>query len=201
MRTRGWGGATPASDQEAADRILAAAKAAIDERGADVGISDIARAVGVTRQTVYRYFPSTEALVLAAATASASGFLDRLAGHVAGITDPAAAVVEGIAATLEWLPGDRYIQLLLANDRARAFSLTMTSDIALSLAHSILGRFDVDWETHGFTDDQLDELAEHMLRILQSFVVDPGRPARTGQQLRDYLHRQVGAAVAHRMCH
>src|SRR5437868_1687064 len=106
MRTHGWSGAAPASDDEAVDRILAAACRAIDARGADVSISDVARMLGVTRQTVYRYFPSTETLLLAAATKAAADYLDRLADRLAGITDPTEAVVEGIATTLEWLPND-----------------------------------------------------------------------------------------------
>ena len=98
MRTRGWAGATPSSDEEAAARILSAAKIAI-ERDGDVNIADIARAVGVTRQTVYRYFPSADALLVAAAFDSASDFLDQLAAHLSGLTDPAGAVVEGVGPT------------------------------------------------------------------------------------------------------
>ena len=137
MRTRGWGGEPPASDEEAAQRILSAAKTAIDRDG-DINIADIARAVGVTRQTVYRYFPSTDALLVAAAMDSASGFLDHLAGHLDGITDPATAIVEGVAYTLESLPGDRYMRLLLAPGHTGTFSATVTSDTALELARSIL---------------------------------------------------------------
>ncbi|MBI3216662.1 MAG: TetR/AcrR family transcriptional regulator [Mycobacterium sp.] len=199
MRTRGWGGAAPADDAEAAQRILAAAKAAIDANGADIGIAEIARAVGVTRQTVYRYFPSTDVLLFAAALDSASGFLDKLAAELAGITDPAQAVVEGIATTLESLPEDKYMRLLLAGDRD-SFTATVTSDMAIELAHSMLQRFDVDWAAEGFDRAEVDEIGEHMLRILQSLVIDPGRPPRTGAQLREYLHRHVGAAVEHRRC-
>jgi hypothetical protein len=56
-------------------------------------------------------------------------------------------------------------------------------------------RFDVDWTGLGFSDTDLDELAEHLLRIIQSFVIDPGRPPRQGTELRDYLRRWVGSAV------
>jgi hypothetical protein len=56
-------------------------------------------------------------------------------------------------------------------------------------------RFDVDWAGVGFTDADLDELAEHLLRIIQSFVIDPGRPPRKGDELRDYLRRWVGSAI------
>ena len=195
MRTHGWSGSVPASDEEAVARILAAASEAIDTHGADISIADVARTLGVTRQTVYRYFPSTDALLSAAATNAASGYLDRLADRLAGITHPAEAVVEGIATTLEWLPNDKHVGLLLGPDRAGAFSADVTSDIAVDFARTMLRRFDVNWVRLGYTDADLDELAEHLLRIIQSFVIDPGRPPRTGPQLRRYLRRWVAPAL------
>jgi AcrR family transcriptional regulator len=195
VRTHGWSGAAPANDDEAIARILAAAGKAIDDRGADISIADVARTLGVTRQTVYRYFPSTDALLAAAAMHSATGFLDRLAAHLQGITDPVEAVAEGIATALEWLPTDKHIGLLLSGGRANTFSVTVTSDVALDFAHSIVRRFEVDWDHLGYSDDELDELAEHLLRIIQSFVIDPGRPPRRGEELRSYLRRWVGSAV------
>jgi AcrR family transcriptional regulator len=195
VRPHGWAGSAPASDDEAVARILAAASQAIDARGADVSIADVARTLGVTRQTVYRYFPSTHALLVAAAERSAAEFLDRLAAHLTGTTDPAEAVTEGIATALEWLPNDKHIGLLLEWDRANAFATDVTSDVAVQFANSMLRRFDVDWAAAGFTDTDLAELAEHLLRIIQSFVIDPGRPPRRGTQLRQYLRRWVGSAV------
>ena len=65
----------------------------------------------------------------------------------------------------------------------------------MQFANSMLRRFDVDWAGLGFADADLDQLAEHLLRIIQSFVIDPGRPPRRGIELRDYLSRWVGQAV------
>ncbi|MDV3129366.1 TetR/AcrR family transcriptional regulator [Mycobacterium sp. 21AC1] len=195
MRTHGWAGSTPATDDEAVARILAAAGKAIDERGADFSIADVARTLGVTRQTVYRYFSSTEALLVAAAVHAATDFLDRLATHLQGVTDPVEAVTEGIATALEWLPKDKHIGLLIAPGRADAHTESVTSDVALRFANAMLRKFDVDWRGLGYGDEDLDELAEHLLRIIQSFVIDPGRPPRTGEALRSYLRRWVGSAV------
>ncbi|BBY56455.1 TetR/AcrR family transcriptional regulator [Mycobacterium koreense] len=195
MRTHGWGGDTPADDQEAIARILAAADAVIDVRGADISIADVARTLGVTRQTVYRYFPSTEAVLTAAGTRAAHDFLDRLAAHVAGRTDPADAAVEAVATVLEWLPDEPHVTALLARDRGNVFIARMTSTEALGLAESVLRRFDVDWAAHGFGDADLAELAEHLLRTIASFIIDPGRPARRPAALRAYLHRWAAAAL------
>jgi AcrR family transcriptional regulator len=198
MRTHGWAGAAPASDEEAIDRILAAAGKAIDENGADISIADVARTLGVTRQTVYRYFPSTDALLVAAAEHAAVGFLDRLADHLDGITDPVDAVTEAVATALEWLPKDKHIGLLIVPGRADAYTESVTSDVALQFAYSMVRRFDVDWSAAGFSGDELNDLAEYLLRIIQSFVIDPGRPPRTGEDLRSYTRRWVGSTVARR---
>ena len=196
MRTHGWSGSAPATDEEAVARILDAAGKAIDARGADISIADVARTLGVTRQTVYRYFPSTDALLVAAAVHAAGDFQDRLAAHLRGVTDPVAAVTEAIATALEWLPKDKHIGLLITpGANPNPHTQSVTSDVALQFANSMLRRFDVDWAAAGFTDDDLDELAEHLLRIIQSFVLDPGRPPRRGVELRDYLRRWVGTAV------
>ncbi|MDR3661689.1 MAG: helix-turn-helix domain containing protein [Mycobacterium sp.] len=197
MRTHGWAGSAPASDEEAVARVLAAAGEVIDAHGVDFTIADVARKVGVTRQTVYRYFPSTDALLTAAATQASAGFLDRLAAHVAGLTDPADAAVESIATTLEWLPEDNRLGLLLSPDRAKTFGADVTSDVAVGFARTLLSRFEVDWDAVGLADD-LDEMAEYLLRIIQSFVVDPGRPPRHGAELRAYLRRWVAPALGRR---
>ncbi|UXA17431.1 TetR/AcrR family transcriptional regulator [Mycobacterium sp. SMC-4] len=194
MRTHGWSGAKPASDEEAMARILAAAGKAIEDHGADFSISDVARTVGVTRQTVYRYFPSTEALLVAAAVHAVDGFLDRLAAHLRGIHDPVDAVAEAVATALEWLPREKYMGLLVVPGRTRHVE-SVTSDVALRFGRTMVERLDVDWAAAGVHDEQLDELAEHLLRIIQSFVLDPGRPPRSGDQLRNYLRRWVGAAL------
>jgi len=198
VRTHGWSGSAPATDDEAVARILDAASKAVDERGSDVSIADVARTLGVTRQTVYRYFASTEALLVAAAVHAADDFLDRLAEHLRGLTDPVDAVTEAIATALEWLPKDKHIGLLIAPGRVDEHTASVTSDVALQFANAMLRRFDVDWAALGFTDDGLDELAEHLLRIIQSFILDPGRPPRTGEALREYLRRWVGSAVTAR---
>lgn len=195
MRTHGWSGAAPRDDNEAIERILAAARQAIDRFGVEFSIAEVAREVGVTRQTVYRYFPSTEALLTATAVAHTGHFLDILAEHLGDIRDPATAVVEGIAYTLERLPDEKYLNLLLTPGRASAFSAGVTSDAALTFGRSIVQRFSVDWDAAGISGNELDQLVEHLLRIVQSFVIDPGRPPRRGEDLRRYLTTWVAPAL------
>ncbi|WP_156686943.1 TetR/AcrR family transcriptional regulator [Mycobacterium sp. Marseille-P9652] len=197
MRSHGWAGNTPASDEEAIERILDAADRIIDERGAAMRIADVARALGVTRQTVYRYFPGTKALMVATAMRSADGFLDRLASRLKGVTDPVVAVTEGMAFAVEQLATDTQLELVLNQRRHGGHAVPIVSDTALAFSRSMLHSFDIDWETYGFDDAGLDELSEFCLRVLHSFLADPGRPPRGGDGLRRYLTRWIGPAIAY----
>ena len=149
MRSHGWAGNTPASDEEAIERILDAADTIISERGSAMRIADVARTLGVTRQTVYRYFPGTEALLVATAMRSADGFLGHLAAHVKGITDPVVAMVEGVAFAVEQLASDNQLELVLNRRNRGGQTISIVSDTALAFGRSMLHRFDIDWEQHG----------------------------------------------------
>lgn len=195
MRSHGWSGNTPASDQEAIDRILDAADRIVAERGSSLRIADVARTLGVTRQTVYRYFPTTEALLVTSAMRSADGFIDRVEEHVRGLTDPVAAMVESVAFAVEHLAGDRQFENLLTQREQGPAITSLTSDTALTFGRSILHRFDVDWESHGFDEAALDELAEISLRTLHSLLIDPGDPPRNGPALRRFVARWLGPAI------
>jgi AcrR family transcriptional regulator len=99
--------------------------------------------------TVYRYFANADALLAATALAETGKFLDILAAHLQHITDPAEAVVEGIAYTLEKLPQDRYLGFLLTPGRAGTFSASVTCETALAFGRAVLERMAVDWDRAG----------------------------------------------------
>ncbi|MHA3018894.1 TetR/AcrR family transcriptional regulator [Mycobacterium sp. BMJ-28] len=194
MRRHGWSGDIPADDEEAITRIVTASRKAIDERGT-LSMSEVAQSLGITRATLYRYFPNHEALLRATAVSAVGRFLDHLAEHLDAITTPTEAVIEGIAYTLEQLPHDKYLGMVMQPGKASAFAAGVTSDIAISFGRSILGRFNIDWATAGFDDAGFDELVEFMLRTLQSLILDPGGPHRQGDELRAYLRRWIAPAV------
>ena len=158
----------------------------------------MARSLGVTSQTVYRYFPTTEALLVTSAMRSADGFIDRVENHVRGMTDPVAALVESVAFAVENLAGDAQFENLLTQRGQGGEMTSLTSDTALTFGRSILHRFDVDWEAHGFDEAALDELAEISLRTLHSILIDPGDPARDGGNLRNFVAHWLGPAIKHK---
>ena len=193
----GWRGEPPGSEAEARERIVGAAIRCVDRYGpTKTGLSDVARELGVTRQTVYRYFAGTDDLLAAVARSAAGSYLDRLARHLAQVADPVEVVVEALAFTIERLPEERYLGVLLTAGRSGRFFAGVTSPEAIEFARSLLERTAVDWEKAGYGRAELGELGEFTLRVLQTLVLDPGTPRRSGPALRGFLRRWVGPAIA-----
>ncbi|MGW0039003.1 TetR/AcrR family transcriptional regulator [Gordonia sp. NPDC003376] len=195
MRTHGWSGRVPATDAEAAARILAATREVIDERGAATKLSDVARVLGVTRQTVYRYFPSTEALLAATAAEAVGTYLDGITARFAGIAEPDAAVIEGVCAVLETVTDDPYLGILMSPGHQTLPAIGgITSEGARVFARSMVERMDVDWAACGYAEAELGLVVDFILRTLQSFILDPGRSlSATGR--RQLLDAWLGAAI------
>jgi len=195
LRTHGWSGSPPKTDEEAVNRILDAASVEIDRVGRELAIADVARQLGVTRQTVYRYFPSTEDLIVATAVRSAAPFVDVLGGHLRGIAEPAAIAVRAVVFVIEHLPENLYLDIALRPSPSVSRVVDVTSPLARTFSVELLRSLEVDWVAAGFDDAGLDELAEHMLRMVQTLVLDPGDPPRRGRDLEGYLDRWLRPAV------
>jgi AcrR family transcriptional regulator len=194
-RRRGWDGQPPVSDEEASQRIVAAAVKLIAESGSDVSIAEVAESLGVIRQTVYRYFPTAEALMRHAAVASVDGFLDRLTEAVRGICDPADAMTEGVLYTLEEVKRTPHLAIPLSEPYRNAHTSSLTSDEAQTFGMRMITRFDVDWKQYGYDDAALRELVEFTLRTMLSFFVAPNEPSRSRKDLRRFIKRWLGGAI------
>ncbi|HWI44254.1 MAG TPA: helix-turn-helix domain-containing protein [Nocardioides sp.] len=194
MRNRGWQGDPPANDEEARARIVAAAMRCIAQFGPNkTGLSDVAAEVGVTRQTVYRLFPSTEELFSAVSVVAAETFLGRLVARVQDFTELSEMLVECVAFTLEQLDQERHLSLLLDSGRV-AVSEQFTSSVPSDLTRTFLTMLPVDWAELGVTSEQRDLLIEVYLRTLQSVLIHAGRQ-RDGKQMRAFLRVWLAPAV------
>jgi AcrR family transcriptional regulator len=199
MRSHGWGGQPPADADEARARILSATRARLTAAGT-TSTSEIADILGVTRQTVYRYFPTTEDLLDAAAMDAVveleSDLVAHTVEHLADMSgDAADAVVEVVAYVYENLRDDPVLNRLIAPGRISKTIAGLTAPSSIALGDKLLAGFGIDWSEVGLSEDERLELVEHLLRTLQSFVLDPGDPERTGEELRAYLRRWVAPAL------
>jgi hypothetical protein len=109
--------------------------------------------------------------------------------------DVAAQLVEVVAYIIETLPRSPQLGLLLANDRSNSFSRTMLVPNEIARCRAILQHTHIDWTALGYDIATIDELAEFLLRIIQSMVVAPLEPPRSSTELRAYLRRWIGPAL------
>ena len=184
MSRRGaWKGASPESSGAARRHLLEIAQECIDRHGfSKVTLSDVAAAAGVTRPTVYRYFGSADELFNAAAVTASGGYLERMRSRTMRLDDPVERVVEGMVLAISEIPDDPYLGELFR--MREAVSVHAANENAF-VSNELRLYFGDQWKG----DDQaLDEFAEVLLRLLKSFLDDPG-PERDIAELRRYLSR------------
>lgn len=199
MRTHGWAGSPPGDDAEARSRIVAAARRRLAEAGTAT-TSDVAELLGVTRQTVYRYYARTEDLLNAAAMDAVTDLVAQLGAHVREYlletgADAGDAVAEVVAFVYEHLRDDPALNRLIAPGRISSTLAGLTAPSSIDLGRTLLAGFPLDWDEAGLDGEDQRELVEHLLRTLQSLVIDPGYPERSPAELRGFLRRWISPAV------
>lgn len=197
MGHHGWQGNPPGTEDEARRRIVEAATACLDRAGlAKTSLSDVAAEAGVTRQTVYRYFPSLNDILRAVALAGVEEFAGRMERHLTSFGSPAEVAVESVVFAVRTLPGEPRLGLLLQAGEADFFTEGVVSPLAFSYGARILRNVPVEWAAAGITtDDDLQGLAELLMRLFLSFLQYPSSPALTDDGIRALVRRWIGPAL------
>lgn len=196
MGFHGWRGDPPRTEELARERILAGAARCVERLGVPkTTVSSVAEEVGVTRQTVYRYFPSLAELLSAVAQTGTADFIERMEAHLASVETPIDVVIESIVFTLSEIPHEPRVGLLLEADDQDLFGRGVTSSTGFDLGARILRSIDVDWEAIGFQDGDFDGLAEITMRLMVSFLQHPPAVPRSADELRTFIRRWLGPAL------
>lgn len=197
MGYHGWQGNPPGTEDEARRRIVEAATACLDRAGlAKTSLSDVATEAGVTRQTVYRYFPGLKDILRAVGLAGVEEFAGRMARHLATFGSPVEAAVESVVFAVRTVPGEPYLGLLLQAGEADFFTDGVISPLAFSFGAGILRDVPVDWASVGVsTDEDLQGLAEILMRLFMSFLQYPTTPPLPDDDLRALVRRWIGPAL------
>ncbi len=198
MGHHGWRGNPPGTEEEARRRIVEAATACIDRAGlAKTSFSDVAAEAGVTRQTVYRYFPSLADILRAVALAGVEEFAERMERHLATFSSATEAAVESVVFAVRTVPGEPYLGLLLQAGEGEFFTAGVTSPLSFAMGAQILRNLPVDWAAVGVTtDEDLQGLAEILMRLFISFLQYPSTPPLSDGELRALVRRWIGPALS-----
>ena len=69
----------------------------------------------------------------------------------------------------------------------------ITGELGRTFIRSMLGRLDIAWAANGYTETDVDDVAEMSLRTLQSLILDGD--SRSTSDLRIFLDRWLGNAI------
>ncbi|BBZ59218.1 TetR/AcrR family transcriptional regulator [Mycolicibacterium monacense] len=185
-RAGSWGTDSPVGQEQARERLLAAADACYAERGPTrTRMSDIANKAGVHRRTVYDYFPTKDALLAASFVRAISAVLDVAEPH--WHTDEP-FLEQLVNATLVGLQAarDSPAMALLISEEAlgRTFRAAEASEAwRENLAEGLGRRIEVAMSAGEVRDDvSADTMAHWVTRIAFSLAAEPGRPEDGGDE-------------------
>jgi AcrR family transcriptional regulator len=194
-----WGDDVPEDPEEARERVLDAAEECFTRFGVSkTTVEDVARAAGISRATVYRYFSDgRDEIILGVVVRETDRYLTRLSGRLARQSGLADAVVEYISTTVQSARREERL--------GRLFTMSEigTTSRLLEAGSDVLFQRCVDfWRPHleRWADQVrpgLDpaETAEHLLRIVLSLLTVDGPKRRSPEAIKTYVRRYVVPAV------
>ncbi|MGH8994278.1 MAG: TetR/AcrR family transcriptional regulator [Acidimicrobiia bacterium] len=179
------------------DRVMDGALACIGRYGmAKTTVDDVARASGVSRATIYRYFPGGRDQVVADVVAWETGrFFQRLGEAVAAAPDLASLVEEALRFAHEAVAEHQVLQRVLATEPHRLLPvLTTSSDRILPLVAGFLVPYLERERAAGRLRPgvEVERAADFLARMLLSWISAPGTwnlddPAQTRTLVRGQL--------------
>lgn len=161
---------------EVRDRILAATIEVVAGTGlGGLRMEEVARAAGVGRATLYRYFPGgKEQLVNEAITWEVGRFFRDLALEVADAPDLRGRLERGLMFAHRSMAGHEALATVLETDREQFLPrLNETSPLVVAVVRDYLAPAVAAEDLRPGVD--VDEAAEYLARMVLSFIPSPGQ--------------------------
>lgn len=165
--------APPATRLDTPSRILAAAFDCISDVGlARTTVEDVARAAGIARQTVYRYFPSKDHLITALVLQEEEKFLDGIRAAFDAAPDLETSLRDGLLFCLRFAREHPLLDRLLSTDPETLLPyLTVRAAPAIRRARDVLKQLisQKAWVRANVVDSAVDA----GVRVVLSYALTP----------------------------
>ena len=164
--------------QATSERILDEAVRQAEELGVRrLTIGDVAQRVGLSRVTVYKYFPGKDQLVQAVLQREMRRFLRDVDAAVAPYDTLEERLVEGFVFALGWLRRHRLLNRLLRTDPELIVpNLTIGAGPVLAAGREFIAGFarrEADEGHLPLTEEQIEGVSELLARAVLSFLLTP----------------------------
>ena len=167
-----------AASAETSERILAAAAQQVEDFGLRrFTIDDVARRLGVSRVTIYRYFPKRDRLVQAVLLRELHRFLEQVGAAVTPWESLEEKLVEGVVFALGYLRRHRLLQRVLRTEPELLLpALTLRAGPVLAAGREFIAGFARDEAQAGglwLESEEIDAVSELLARAVLSFLLTP----------------------------
>ena len=152
-----------------------------------LSMGDVAKQAGVSRQTVYKYFPSKEALIASVVEHEAATLIAAVVTAAQAHDDPAAAMEAALVAALRGARDHPLLDRLLRTEPEMLLPLLTGRDSAVMNQVREITQMVIGLRLPDLDADELHRYADIVARLLISFAVNP--PAEEPEVL--------AASVAH----
>lgn len=186
-------GAPPAD--ATSERILAAATQQVEDFGVRrFTIDDVARRVGVSRVTIYRYFPKKDRLLEAVLLHELHRFLRAADKAAAPYPTLEQRLVEGFVFAVVFLREHRLLDRLLRTESELLLPmLTVRAGPVIAAGREFIAGIARSETARPLPDDAVEGLSELLARTVLSFVLTPDSalPLRTPEEIRSFAERYL----------
>lgn len=181
------------------ERLLDAAGGCLEQFGPQkTSMEDVARAAGMSRATVYRYFENRDALLLGVASREAAKLANEAIGYLQQFNTISEWLVEGLLFTLRELPNRPvFASLVTSLDSRSSGSLLLGSSGLIQIGVNVLGPMFEVAKQQGLLRDDLDAemLIEWLLRMLWTYLNAPSQVATDEDGMRALFRMMILPAV------
>ena len=181
------------------ERLLDAAEGCLEQFGAQkTSMEDVARAAGMSRATVYRYFENRDALLLGVASRQASALAAEAINYLSRYDTISDWMVEGLLFTLRELPRRPvFASLVTSLDSRSSGNLLLGSTGLIQIGVNVLGPVFANAKEQGLLRDEIEPemLIEWLLRMLWTYLNAPSQVAADEEGMRKLFRMMLIPAV------
>jgi len=181
------------------ERLLDAAEGCLEQFGAQkTSMEDVARAAGMSRATVYRYFENRDALLLGVASRQASALAAEAISYLSRYDTISDWMVEGLLFTLRELPRRPvFASLVTSLDSRSSGNLLLGSTGLIQIGVNVLGPVFANAKEQGLLRDEIEPemLIEWLLRMLWTYLNAPSQVAADEEGMRKLFRMMLIPAV------
>lgn len=181
------------------ERLLDAAEGCLEQFGPQkTSMEDVARAAGMSRATVYRYFENRDALLLGVASRQASSLAAEAMSYLSQFSTISDWLVEGLLFTLREIPKRPvFASLVTSLDSGASGSLFLGSTGLIQIGVNVMRPMFASAQQQGLLRDDVDPemLIEWLLRMLWTYLNAPSQVATDEEGMRRLFRMMLIPAV------